>query len=323
MKKKFAVIFFSFILILSITGCTINRNDSDSSSKASVSNLSNEFLMWQVTKDGYTGQFYLLGSIHAAKDDIYPMPEKVQKAYNNCDNIAVECNVVKAENNLTKDFQKSYEYSLAYMYADGTKIYDHIDKNIYEGAKKILKDNTLYISAFDKMTPAFWSSMLDQVLIEKCGLDTKQGIDRHFINSAEKDNKNILEIESFEFQNELLNNFSDKTYEILIESYVENNMDEITAQLLDLYDAVITGDLEKAQEANETDYSDLTEEEVELMKDYDKKLLSDRNITMTQKAEEYIAKNKSVLYIVGAAHMLGDDGIVKLLQNNGYTVIRY
>ncbi len=51
-----------------------------------------------------------------------------------------------------------------------------------------------------------------------------------------------------------------------------------------------------------------------------KKLVDDRNVTMTASLEQYLKGKEPCFVVVGAAHLLGDNGIVKLLQNKGYRV---
>lgn len=45
-----------------------------------------------------------------------------------------------------------------------------------------------------------------------------------------------------------------------------------------------------------------------------------RNKLMVERASEYLRDHKNVFYVVGLAHMLGDDGLVASLENRGYTV---
>ena len=51
-----------------------------------------------------------------------------------------------------------------------------------------------------------------------------------------------------------------------------------------------------------------------------KKLNDDRNVTMTQKIQGYMRSGKTYFVVVGAAHLIGPNGIVNLLRNKGYTV---
>ena len=51
-----------------------------------------------------------------------------------------------------------------------------------------------------------------------------------------------------------------------------------------------------------------------------KKMVDDRNITMTASLEQYLKGKEPCFVVVGAAHLLGDNGIIKLLQSKGYRV---
>jgi uncharacterized protein YbaP (TraB family) len=53
-----------------------------------------------------------------------------------------------------------------------------------------------------------------------------------------------------------------------------------------------------------------------------KKMILDRNINMTLKIEEYLNAGDTYFVIAGLAHFIGEDGIVKMLQDKGYTVTR-
>ena len=55
-------------------------------------------------------------------------------------------------------------------------------------------------------------------------------------------------------------------------------------------------------------------------KSLEKKLLDDRNVTMTAKMEEYLKGKDPIFVVVGAAHIVGDKGIAQLLRDKGYKV---
>ena len=53
-----------------------------------------------------------------------------------------------------------------------------------------------------------------------------------------------------------------------------------------------------------------------------KKIVDDRNVTMTASLEQYLKGNEPCFVVVGLAHFIGNNGIVKLLQGKGYRVER-
>jgi uncharacterized protein YbaP (TraB family) len=50
------------------------------------------------------------------------------------------------------------------------------------------------------------------------------------------------------------------------------------------------------------------------------KLLDDRNVTMAARLDEYLKGKEPAFVVVGAAHIIGDKGVAKLLRDKGYKV---
>ena len=318
----------SIIISILFTSCSINfdnssqkeKDSSDISSSidsSSAEQSNNKYCFWEVTSENSDGKLYLFGSIHAADKSAYPLTDVVMNAYNECESIAVECDIVAFEKDLTAQIEMSTDM----VYTDGTKISDHLDNEIYEGLKKILVDNKSYMSAYDTFKPAMWMSLADVIVLEKAGLDEKRGLDRYFLKKATTDKKEILEIESIEFQTQMLMGFSDELMNIMLKSYIED-LDLQAEMLSELYDSWRAGDTEKLYTIGSGEEDELTEAEKILIEDYNKQMLTDRNNGMVDKAEQYLSEGRKVFYIVGAMHMVGDDGIVEQLEAKGYTVTR-
>jgi hypothetical protein len=51
-----------------------------------------------------------------------------------------------------------------------------------------------------------------------------------------------------------------------------------------------------------------------------KKLVFDRNKNMASKIEGYLKTNEQYCVVVGAAHLVGKDGIIEILKRKGYIV---
>lgn len=298
-----------------------NKDKKDNSSKPDSSTVvtgDNKYCFWEVTSNNSKGKLYLFGSIHAADKTAYPLPSSIMDAYDDSDCIAVECDIVQYE----KDFAKQVELSTELIYYDGTTIQDHINKELYENLKQILTENKSYMNTYDLMKPAAWMSLVDGLVVKKSGLSTNKGLDRYFLKKAKTDKKEILEVESVEFQTQMLANFSDDVMNLLLKTYTEYSIEEQAESLKELYEAWKAGDLESLYDIGSGEEDDLTEAEKALYEEYNKQMLTDRNNGMVEKAEQYLAEGRNCFYIVGAMHMLGDDGIVEQLKAKGYTVNR-
>lgn len=273
-------------------------------------------LMYEITKEGSENKIYLIGSIHFANIPKLEFPKYVMDAYNNSPYLACEFNINKFlrevnQEELAKDYYYTYPDSLD----------KHVSKETYDKIVKYLSENNkLKEEAISVLSLDYIDSLLTQIILSKTSLGNTTGVDTYFIDKAEKDGKTVLEVESYEFQDNLDKSFPDRIKELSIIDAIDN-MDEGVEDINKLYKYWKEGNVEELEKLLvEVDESDYTAEDLALMKDYNKKMLDDRNIGMKDKLEEYFNNNYKVFYMVGAAHLIGDNGIAKLLENDGYTV---
>lgn len=273
--------------------------------------------MWKVTSPN--GDYmYMMGSIHLADESVNYMPDYFEEIYSECDALAFEVDINAAMEDLSSSALSTVSKM---MYTDGTTIKDHISEDTYNKAVKLLKENNIYNSAFDYCIPYMWASLIESIVYEKSGLDASYGVDTVLIDRAKEDGKEVLEVESFEMQMELLTGFSDELQEIMLQAYlVDGVIDEQVEAMNELYEKWKSGTITAEDVSDETDDESLTAEEKELLDEYNNEMVYERNIGMADKSEEYIQSDNTVLMIVGAAHFYGDKGILKLMEDRGYTV---
>ncbi len=283
-------------------------------------------LFW-VAEGKNGGKVYLLGSIHCAEKETYRLPDLLMDAYLESDALAVECDILAYE----KDFMAQLQMSQDMMYTDGSGIEDHIDPELYDAIVEFYEDNPSQqlqslgytIDMMKMFKPAMWMSVLEMIVLEKTGLDSQKGIDYHFLNIAHAQKKEVIEIESVEFQNDMLFGFSDELMEMQLWSYVSYPVDEQAESLRAMFDGWCEGDPEVLVTA-EPDYTGYSAEEIEqtqeLLEEYYTAMLIDRNLGMVDAAEEMLENGDNVFYVVGAAHMIGNDGIIAGLKDRGWTV---
>ena len=277
-------------------------------------------VMYEVTKEGSSNKMFLFGSIHLANKDDLIFPDYVLDAYNNSHYLACEYNIVAAN----ADFASAQEIAMKMLYQDGTTIKDHINNELYTKITDFLTKKNMYNGLYDYYKPVFFYSLMSNIIGLDAKLNSEAGIDEYFINKAIEDKKTILEVESMQYQMNLLLSFSDRLYEIAINDVLEN-YDDTVKETAELYSSWKTGDDKKMLELNDEDIDILdsyTEEEKKEISNFNKKIVDDRNITMTDKAIEYFNNNQDVFFMVGALHIIGENGIANRLQEKGYTVTR-
>lgn len=272
-------------------------------------------LLFKVT-DADGNVVWLFGSIHIGKEYFYPLPDYVLNAYASADALAVELDAVAVEN----DYQSLMTAARGMLYSDRSKISDHISEELYNDAKAILEENGMYAPLLDYYKPVFWSSAIDTFVTDQLGYDSNLGIDYYFLNEAYDDNKPIYEVESMEFQMNMLFGFSDDLQSMMLESSVEsyNSIDEYEASMDALVTAWATGDEDGLVDDEEYEFESAEEEA--LYNEYNTEMLTKRNRAMTDFAENALASGEEVFIVVGAAHVVGEDGMANQLRERGYTV---
>jgi len=278
-------------------------------------------LLYKVTdKEGDV--VWLFGSIHVGRDDYYPLPDYVTRAFSGSDVLAVEADIVAFENDISAQMAALQPM----LYLDGTKISDVLSDELYSEAVDILKENGYYNAMLDLYKPSFWSSLVDTFLYTKIGADIDNGIDRHLLNLAKKSGKEIAEIESAAEQYEMMGTFSVEIQVSMLEESVENykNFDTVKEELTTMMDLWASGDEETFEEYLRMDVETegATAEEIALAEEFIKAMYTDRNQNMADFAEDALKSGDEVFICVGAAHVVGDDGMVGIMTERGYTVER-
>lgn len=307
-KNRIIAIFLTFVMVITLTACEPDSQNSKINPA-----------MW-IVKDGEGGCLYLMGTIHLGDERMENLPTKVTKTLDACDYLAVEFDILESESDLTGMTQKMQSM----MYTDGTTIKDHIDSEIYDKAKSILQEAGYYNQSLDYYTPIMWQQFVTEAYSQNSELKTRYGADRQLITYAKNHNIGVLDIESMELQMDMLKSLSPETQEYLLGSSVMSTSEMYNQSLKLMYDSWVSGDvstLEKLTAADSGLTDVIMDENIKsYMDEYNNKMLTIRNQNMALAAQRYIQGGATVLLAVGAAHMFGDDGIISLLENEGYTV---
>ncbi|MFZ6754997.1 TraB/GumN family protein [Undibacterium sp. Dicai25W] len=260
-------------------------------------------VLWEVKSA--TNTAYLFGSIHLAKASFYPLPEKVQKAYKQADTLAVELDGT--------DSEAAVKALPLLKYAAPDKLQNHLQPATWESLQKMTGPAA---ERFQPLKPAMVATGLLVGTFARQGYDPAQGVDIHFINRAKKDKKSIVELETMEYQAQILGGLSDEEGDAMLSQTLESlSTGEAIRDTNQLIAAWKDGNAEKVvsmlqAEANKNPGS----------KKIMERLLDERNPAMADKIVELMAAGKHVLVVVGAGHIAGTNSISDLLKQRGLQV---
>lgn len=277
-------------------------------------------MLFRVTGDG--GQeMYLFGTIHIGDERNSRALAALEPTLTRCGALAAEFDVIAYENNT----QAQMNDMLKFMLSDGTTIKDHMPEDLYARASDLLKKAGLSPALMSTFDLAMWSQLVEQAAVmTETGLKFELAMDRALIEKAYEAKMEVRDVESAQFQYGLLGEFPDELNLLLIRQTLDG-LDDYGANVSELYEAWCRGDVQKITALTEETSPELTAEEQKLMADYNRRMNDERNLGMRDKALEWLRAGDKVFFAVGAAHLVGDAGLVSLLRQAGYTVeqIRY
>lgn len=274
-------------------------------------------LLYKVTHTN-GGVVWLLGSVHVGSPDMYPLPDYVLDAFYAADALAVECDVEAVGEMTMINCLKQV------IYRNGTTIQDHVDSSVYAAAKKVLEENGDYFPELDYYKPVVWADLLSVYSETETGYDGAYGVDLHLLDLAKEKNKRIDEIETAESQYKMLGDFSDNLQQLLLMDalYALEEQDTVAQESLDVVKLWREGN----EEALRRELTITIEEEepviAELLEEYKEGMITKRDRVMAEYVEAKLYEAANVFVCVGAAHVVGEGGMIDRLKQWGYTVER-
>ena len=296
MRKNYWKLFVIFSVAILLSSSIYIQNGDCQSQKN---------FLWRVQSKMNT--VYVLGSLHFSKKEIYPLHQNIEKAFDQSEFLVVEANV----NDIKKvDIQKLAESAL---YPANDTLEKHLSVETYEWVKKETSGLGLPIELINKQKPWFLSMTLVALESLKLGFDPNYGIDKYFLSKAEG-KKKILELESLDYQIDLLSHFSDKEQELFL-IYTLKDLNIMEQELDKLTQAWTTGDTKGMESILTRSVS-----EDKRLSPIFEKLIYERNRKMVSKIEDLLRTKETYFVIVGAGHLVGNRGIIEILKGKGYFV---
>lgn len=260
--------------------------------------------VWKVSNG--QNELYLAGTVHILPPSEFPLPSEFDKAYKAADSIVLEAKLPDPQ-----DQQAQMAMIQKLAYPPGQKLSQKISESTYKELKQYLGGLGLNLDELNGFKPGFILSMMTVMEAHKAQM-AGEGVDSYFDKLAKKDNKAIDYLESTEFQlNMMANMGKDKEEAFILDTLKE--MSKFKPQLEKLIAAWRTGDMKTIdslilEQAKSKDHEA-----------YDT-LFTDRNRNWVPQISEMLNDKDKELVLVGAGHLAGEDSVIKMLKDKGYSV---
>ena len=274
----------------------------------SFSLLNAKSILYKVTSN--SNNVYVLGSLHLAKPELYPLDKAIENAYNESDFLVVEINAQ------TPESADSMQLAMLNhgIFQNSKSLKTELSPQTYKQLQLYATKTGIPLQMLEQMRP--WVVMLQLSIVEmlRLGYSPELGIDKHFVDKAYQDNKSILSLETIEEQISLLSK-DDKDYQDNLLRYTIESMNDLDPMLDSLFISWQKGDAQSIEKI----FLQTMQDDKNLDVIYDE-LITKRNNTMTKKILNYLKEDKNYFVVVGAGHVVGQGGIINLLKKHGYKV---
>ena len=275
-------------------------------------------LLYRITGKGLEKPSYIVGTYHLAPATFVDSIPGAKAALDEVEQVCGEVDNAEMESMAGRS-----RLMKAMMLPDGKSLADVLSTDEMDRLNAYMTEmlgadltNPLIKSQMGKMNPMAISTQLQLVQYMKVtpGFNPAALIDGYFQQQAKKARKPVMGFETIDFQVSVLYGTAiERQKELLFcmidnQEYTEMSMKELT-------EAYFSQDMEKIlalTEAKLGNFCDSTPEE-------DEALIYGRNADWVAKIPA-IVNEKSTLFVVGAAHLPGEKGVLELLKAEGYTV---
>ncbi|MGD2119204.1 MAG: TraB/GumN family protein [Chromatiales bacterium] len=261
-------------------------------------------LLFSINKTGYE-QSYVFGTIHSGRPEVLALQPEVQQAFDEADHFVMEA-VIQAPAILS---------SLADLWlTDGHTLQQVIGADLYQLVIETGEQQGIPAATFIYMKP--WVVM---VMFSMPPDNRGQILDVELMNMAKASGKTLTGLESIQQQFDVFDQLSIADQKILLAETLKN-YPQLPMQFEKLLRAYQERDLGKLQQIA-ADSQGSSQRVKQASERAMQRLLEQRNLKMVDKMEKLIVRGKHFI-AVGALHLPGDKGVLKLLEDKGFSIRR-
>ena len=254
--------------------------------------------IYKISGNGLAKPSYIFGSLHVIEKKDFVLPKNIKPILKSCELLTMELQM--------DDLKEEAKKMASSMLLENGQTYEQLmNEEQYAWFTSYLSDTiklgSLKTMIYTKFKPIFLSSAIMNEALKK-----PQSYEENILKLSKKYKLQHLGLETFEQQMSFLNAMP---IELQLSSFKPGFMSEFFI-MKDLY---LKGDLDAlhtwAKESMEGDE----------YKQMEQSLVTDRNNVWIPKMEEMMV-NKPTFFAVGALHLPGENGVLQLLREAGYTV---
>jgi uncharacterized protein len=253
-------------------------------------------LIWQFQKEGSDNYNYLIGTMHVHDERAFQFEEMFKMAILKCSQFATELNLDEAEN---------MDMVSVTTYPNGTTLNKLIANKLYKKIDAVLTKQTgVGLAQFEIYHPIMVTNFLTESLLSK---DRWQSLDTMLWHFAKENGKILRGVET-----------TDEQMDVLKKMSVEEQLKGLR-EMVSHFSKFRKQIQRMARLYEQANIQKLYKEAKKSTRGNRQLLLYKRNIIMAERLSD-MADQGTICAAIGAGHLAGGKGVLRLLKKKGYIV---
>ncbi|MGI9248098.1 MAG: TraB/GumN family protein [Woeseiaceae bacterium] len=262
--------------------------------------------LWRA--QGLSNSVYLLGSIHLLRPEDHPLPSVIDTAYDDAEVLVMELDMDDLDAAATQRL-----FNQNGVLRDGTTLRDLMGKDLYEQAARLAESNDIPIDMLAASEPWLAAITVEMMALYRIGFNPALGVEMQMTSRAIADGKPIDGLEDIEEQLAFLDGLSlEAQRNMLIQTLKDSaNMNESIDEMIHAWRYGDIDFLESEMLDSLAQHEELSDA-----------LITNRNRRWVSQIDELLDDPDDYLIIVGALHLVGDEGVPNLLAKKGVKILQ-
>ncbi|MEO6877558.1 MAG: TraB/GumN family protein [Gemmatimonadaceae bacterium] len=246
---------------------------------------------------------YLLGSVHLLTPEAGKLPPEVDSAYAHAKTIVFETSLDTA-------MLSAQDLLARAQYANGATLRSSLSAATLARLDTVLPQYGVTVDQLNGFKPWFVSVMVSQLAMQRANFQAEYGVDMQINARARASGKKVVGLEPVAYQLALFDSMPAADQEEMLRE--TTSPDSAVAELTRIKDAWLTGDAAKLDSI----VNRPTPGSARLVDE----LVTQRTRHWVPEIEALLGGTTDALVVVGAAHLVGAQGVIALLRARGYRV---
>lgn len=274
------------------------RPDEETTQKTTRPLVYSNALLWKISKKGQQAS-YIFGTIHVSDPRITNLPEPVHAAINSARVFVMEA---------LPDQEEGRKLTRMMFFNDGKKLHDYLDNDLFTRAANILDDYRIASESINLLKP--WAAFIIMSYPSGDGVP----LDLQLLGTARNQGLETRGLETLSEQGQVFSSMDIKSQvRLLLDTLC--HYDKVSSDFETMKLLYLKKDLQALYSYSQK-YSFPGDK---LYDDLFQRLLIDRNRMMAERMQQVLDGGNAFIAI-GAMHLPGDDGVLALLEKQGYTI---